>query len=853
MNNYANSRWKDRGSFSKDILHSYQDIVDAIRNAPYGIDTREAMAQMLIFLYSATQHVSDNLDLDMSPTDAFGTLGELKQKYPNGQQGIFVIQDTGHWYFWSELDEVWKDGGIYQSQGIGDRSITSRMIDNVSDSDVTNYNIDFRDIKSWNNANFSLSSTKEITLTSNVEQNNGDSGIIVKSKLDRLDDEFYVSVSGYPIKANTNHLDIYLISETNKLGKNLGFVDVDKPFNKSIKILKNDLVTGNMQDELRLLIAVHAGDSVKFKISVSNVPAVVSLTDVFDKVSIPDNLETMNLRAIERWNDAKSENTILVKKNGLYFKQNNIGDTGFIFSVQQGQVDFNRDVYITLNLMTTDMISILFTDKNLTIPNRQIHASSTNNIYKTVQLKIPKEKLNGLQIADVAKLLIATHKQGTIVDIKDINISNSIGESKITDRFNSLAGTLGEPTLSTIGNVNKVVIENNEQAAVHLVTPNISVDKDNQIINEIKVKVKTPGNLTFRVGTIDQNKLLVNDEKYYLFAKYAGINVFDTNIKINKGQYLFLDISDGLTGLYSQSDLVEKIMIQDENHNSTVPGYPGMIFYEVNLAAPFEYTYSNLQHTEAIEQNSKAIQTLQQDAELIKKQVGKVLVTDVRGNKYKLMIDSTGTLVTKNLIPAKVAIFGNSLTKNSGGIGMCASDQYHDYYHYVTDYIKSKNSNVIINDRMNISTWESSTNTQDRDNYFNSDIKPVLSDDTDIVILQISDNVNTDEKKKTFGEDAKKLITNILSVSPKAQIYWIYGWFGNQEIFDKVTTACASSGAIPIYIRDLETSENTGRLGQKCTGIDGQTWTVTNPGAAAHPGDNGMKAIADRIIANFDF
>lgn len=41
---------------------------------------------------------------------------------------------------------------------------------------------------------------------------------------------------------------------------------------------------------------------------------------------------------------------------------------------------------------------------------------------------------------------------------------------------------------------------------------------------------------------------------------------------------------------------------------------------------------------------------------------------------------------------------------------------------------------------MNISTWESSTNTQDRDNYFNSDIKPVLSDDTDIVILQISDN-----------------------------------------------------------------------------------------------------------------
>ncbi|MCQ4117093.1 CotH kinase family protein [Ligilactobacillus sp. MP3] len=115
MNNYANSRWKERGSFSKDILHSYQDIVDAIRTAPYGIDTREAMAQMLIFLYSATQSVGDNLDLDMSPTDSFGTLQELKQKYPNGQKGVYVIQENGKWYFWSELDEVWKEGGVYQA------------------------------------------------------------------------------------------------------------------------------------------------------------------------------------------------------------------------------------------------------------------------------------------------------------------------------------------------------------------------------------------------------------------------------------------------------------------------------------------------------------------------------------------------------------------------------------------------------------------------------------------------------------------------------------------------------------------------------------------------------------------
>ena len=115
MNDYSNSRWKDRGSFSKEILHSYQDIVDAIRTAPYGIDTREAMAQMLMFLYSTVQSIGDNFSIDMSPTDTFENVAKLKEKYPNGQQGVFVVQDTGHWYFWSELENVWKDGGSYQT------------------------------------------------------------------------------------------------------------------------------------------------------------------------------------------------------------------------------------------------------------------------------------------------------------------------------------------------------------------------------------------------------------------------------------------------------------------------------------------------------------------------------------------------------------------------------------------------------------------------------------------------------------------------------------------------------------------------------------------------------------------
>ena len=43
------------------------------------------------------------------------------------------------------------------------------------------------------------------------------------------------------------------------------------------------------------------------------------------------------------------------------------------------------------------------------------------------------------------------------------------------------------------------------------------------------------------------------------------------------------------------------------------------------------------------------------------------------------------------------------------------------------------------------------------------------------------------------------------------------------------------------------------QLGATRHGINGETWQITRPGEAIHPGDKGMKAIADRVISNFDF
>lgn len=53
----------------------------------------------------------DNI-LDGSPKGTYANLAALKSAKPNGDSGIYLTTDNGHWYYWNE---EWKDGGVYQS------------------------------------------------------------------------------------------------------------------------------------------------------------------------------------------------------------------------------------------------------------------------------------------------------------------------------------------------------------------------------------------------------------------------------------------------------------------------------------------------------------------------------------------------------------------------------------------------------------------------------------------------------------------------------------------------------------------------------------------------------------------
>lgn len=102
--------YRDEAPFTND-LHTLQQIADALRHKKFGKDVREAIAQAVEKLYG----IGPNTVISGSPAGAYVTLSDLQSAYPNGQQGVFVVAETGKWYIWNPRENRWDEGGNFQS------------------------------------------------------------------------------------------------------------------------------------------------------------------------------------------------------------------------------------------------------------------------------------------------------------------------------------------------------------------------------------------------------------------------------------------------------------------------------------------------------------------------------------------------------------------------------------------------------------------------------------------------------------------------------------------------------------------------------------------------------------------
>lgn len=281
-----------------------------------------------------------------------------------------------------------------------------------------------------------------------------------------------------------------------------------------------------------------------------------------------------------------------------------------------------------------------------------------------------------------------------------------------------------------------------------------------------------------------------------------------------------------------------------------------------------------------------------------------IILTSPNGTKYVVLVGNNGVVTTTPLYPEKALFIGNSLLLGNGDFGMNATDKTKDYYDIIKEHILAFGSGNYTSKQLSGTGFEDAESITTSNAWIEDILEVELDADTDLVVVQLGDNVNTELKRTTFKSSCSTLIHNIRQIAPKARIAWVYGWYVNNEVRATIQEAIKIYGGTYIEINDLNTKENQSKIGTVITKetsqqqtlkyssfytlqtnvlsiyftVDGEmynsivpvesysdnaaenklTWTgkhivTTSSGVASHPGDLGFEKIAQRIMEKLKF
>lgn len=233
-------------------------------------------------------------------------------------------------------------------------------------------------------------------------------------------------------------------------------------------------------------------------------------------------------------------------------------------------------------------------------------------------------------------------------------------------------------------------------------------------------------------------------------------------------------------------------------------------------------------------------------------------IVGVDGLKYTLSVSSDKKIIMIPHIPNKTLFAGNSLLLGMGFYGMCASSPSNDYAYYVSEEIKKYNPSAVF-EKVHIAQLEHSSTpdefwkkwSEEPNTYTKVPCIESFTDDLDLIILQLGDNINNQNKLKTFSQCGDEFIHKIKQRSPHARIILIDSW-GNHSFTVNVIYALCDRWHIPIVsINDLCCKQYQANSGMKYLTSNGEV-AVVKDAWITHPGNLGMKCIADRIISKLD-
>ncbi len=177
---------------------------------------------------------------------------------------------------------------------------------------------------------------------------------------------------------------------------------------------------------------------------------------------------------------------------------------------------------------------------------------------------------------------------------------------------------------------------------------------------------------------------------------------------------------------------------------------------------------------------------------------------------------------------------------------MAASDLDHDYYHIVLRHLDHKHDKVH-GEAVAFSQWE--VQSHDRDETF-SMLDPYLNEEIDLITIQLGENA---EDLDTFESDYESFINHIKDICPKTRIIIIGDFWTNANRDELKIEAARNTNVEYVSLEGIKDNiDYYAGMGTTVYDDDGNPHRINHKGVATHPGDKGMEAIAERIIAVID-
>ena len=282
----------------------------------------------------------------------------------------------------------------------------------------------------------------------------------------------------------------------------------------------------------------------------------------------------------------------------------------------------------------------------------------------------------------------------------------------------------------------------------------------------------------------------------------------------------------------------------------------------------------------------------------------RIILTAPNGQKYIVQCNNAGSLFTVPLYAEVVYYVGNSLLLGNGNFGMNATQETKDYAAIIGETIQEKGTGSYSAVKISGITFEDATTQQEVNAWIEDVLTVDLDENSELVLIQLGDNINTPEKRSNFENTCSTLLSEIRKYCSKARVAWVYGWYVNDQVRSIIQENCKLYGVDYIEINDLNTPENQSAIGTVIISESLKTQTINydvleiisenelkitftingkqytsevivgsyenNPddkvvefsgyetitvsgGVASHPGDLGFQKIAQRIMERLKF